>query len=41
MFFTDGKIEYAGFFGNDLLFLKWTNDLLNYYWSMAKNIVSL
>ncbi|NLE05059.1 MAG: helix-turn-helix domain-containing protein [Crenarchaeota archaeon] len=32
-----GKVDYAGFFGTDCAFLKWTEELFLYYWSKAKN----
>jgi predicted transcriptional regulator len=31
-----GRMDYAGFFGNDPTFLNWVKDLFLYYWEKAK-----
>jgi predicted transcriptional regulator len=33
---TDGRVDYAGFFGNDPAFHNWVKDLFLYYWDKAK-----
>jgi len=35
---TDGKLDYAGFSGDDPSFMKWANDLFLYYWEQAKRV---
>ncbi|MGD6934137.1 MAG: helix-turn-helix transcriptional regulator [Candidatus Bathyarchaeia archaeon] len=32
---ADGKVDYAGFMGDDPTFLKWVTDVFNYYWEQA------
>jgi predicted transcriptional regulator len=34
--FTDGRVDYAGFIGNDATFLNWVKDLFLYCWNTAK-----
>ncbi len=34
--FTDGRVDYAGFIGNDSTFLDWVKDLFLYYWERGK-----
>jgi predicted transcriptional regulator len=34
--FVEGRIDYAGFFGNDPEFLNWVKDLFSYYWDKGK-----
>jgi predicted transcriptional regulator len=34
--FLDGRMDYAGFSGNDLLFLAWARDLFLHYWEEAR-----
>ncbi|MFB3888481.1 MAG: helix-turn-helix transcriptional regulator [Candidatus Bathyarchaeia archaeon] len=34
--FTDGRPDYAAFFGNDPLFLDWVKDLFLHYWEKGK-----
>lgn len=36
--FTGGRIDYAGFFGKNQLFLNWTRDLFLHYWVKAKRL---
>jgi predicted transcriptional regulator len=31
-----GRVDYAGFFGNDSIFLNWVKDLFLYYWDREK-----
>lgn len=38
MLTMDGKLDYAGFFGGDLSFMKWANDLFLYYWNQTKRL---
>ncbi len=33
-----GRMDYAGFFGNDSLFLNWVKDLFLYYWEKGKRV---
>jgi predicted transcriptional regulator len=33
---TDGRIDYAGFFGSAPIFRNWVKDLFMYYWEKAK-----
>jgi predicted transcriptional regulator len=33
-----GRVDYAGFFGNDPAFLNWVKDLFEYYWNMGKRV---
>ena len=35
-----GRIDYAGFFGNDSAFHNWVKDLFMYYWEKAKRASS-
>ncbi len=35
-----GKWDFVGFYGNDPLFLKWTNDVYLYYWEQGKKWIS-
>jgi predicted transcriptional regulator len=35
---TDGRADYAGFFGTDTTFRKWVNDLFLHYWSTGKKV---
>jgi predicted transcriptional regulator len=30
--FTDGRMDYAGFYGDDEVFMAWVRDLFEYYW---------
>lgn len=34
--FIGGRVDYAGFSGNDPIFLKWVKDLFLYYWDKGK-----
>jgi predicted transcriptional regulator len=34
--FIGGRMDFAGFFGNDPMFLNWVKDLFLYYWDKAK-----
>lgn len=34
--FSGGRTDYAGFYGNDEVFLTWVRDLFNYYWERGK-----
>jgi len=34
--FIDGRVDYAGFSGNDPVFLNWAKDLFLYYWDRGK-----
>ncbi len=34
--FIEGRIDYAGFSGNDPTFMNWARDLFLYYWEKAK-----
>ncbi len=34
----DGRMDYAGFFGKDPMFLNWAKDLYLYYWDKGKRI---
>ncbi len=34
--FVDGRIDYAGFIGDDHAFLNWVKDLFLFYWDKAK-----
>ncbi len=34
--FLDGRVDYAGFIGNDDTFLRWVTDLFLYYWDKGK-----
>src|SRR3989304_5562883 len=34
--FNGGRMDFAGFFGNDPLFLNWVKDLFLYYWEKGK-----
>ena len=34
--FIEGRQDYAGFFGNDPIFLNWVKDLFLYYWEKGK-----
>ena len=34
--FLDGRVDYAGFIGNDPTFLNWVKDLFLYYWEKGK-----
>jgi len=34
--FTDGRMDYAGFFGRDPEFIGWAVDLFEHYWGMAR-----
>jgi predicted transcriptional regulator len=34
--FTGGRVDYAGFFGKDPVFLNWVKDLFLHYWSKGK-----
>jgi len=34
--FTGGRMDCAGFFGNDSTFLSWVKDLILYYWEKGK-----
>ncbi|MCW4017273.1 MAG: hypothetical protein NWF00_01095 [Candidatus Bathyarchaeota archaeon] len=34
--FVDGRVDYAGFFGDALAFLNWAKDLFLYYWNREK-----
>lgn len=34
--FIGGRIDYAGFFGKDPMFLNWIKDLFRYYWEKGK-----
>jgi predicted transcriptional regulator len=36
--FLDGRMDYAGFYGDDQEFLGWARDLFIYYWDRAKRI---
>jgi len=33
-----GRTDYAGFFGNDSIFLNWVKDLFLYYWDKGKRV---
>ncbi|HEV2225820.1 MAG TPA: hypothetical protein VGR56_03335 [Nitrososphaerales archaeon] len=33
---SDGRMDYAGFFGKDPVFLSWVKDLFLYYWDKGK-----
>ena len=33
---TDGKMDYAGFYGTDPVFHNWIKDLFTYYWDNAR-----
>jgi predicted transcriptional regulator len=34
--FIEGRVDYAGFFGKDPIFLNWVKDLFLYYWDRGK-----
>jgi len=34
--FIEGRVDYAGFFGKDPVFLNWVKDLFLYYWERGK-----
>jgi predicted transcriptional regulator len=34
----DGRIDYAGFFGKDPLFVNWAKDLFLHYWNKGKRV---
>jgi predicted transcriptional regulator len=34
--FKEGRVDYAGFFGQDPIFLNWVKDLFLYYWNKGK-----
>lgn len=34
--FKEGRVDYAGFFGKDPVFLNWAKDLFLYYWNKGK-----
>jgi predicted transcriptional regulator len=34
--FVDGRLDYAGFLGNDDVFRQWVKDLFLYYWEWGK-----
>jgi predicted transcriptional regulator len=34
--FLDGRVDYAGFIGDDPTFLNWVKDLFMYYWNTTK-----
>jgi len=34
--FIGGRMDFAGFFGNDPMFLNWVKDLFLYYWDKGK-----
>jgi len=34
--FNEGRLDYAGFSGNDPIFLNWAKDLFLYYWERGK-----
>ena len=36
--FLDGRVDYAGFIGNDPIFLNWVKDLFLYYWDKGKRV---
>ena len=33
---TEGRMDYAGFFSKDQMFVNWTGDLFQYYWDRGK-----
>jgi predicted transcriptional regulator len=34
---TEGRMEYAAFFGKDQLFVNWARDIFLHYWEIGKN----
>ena len=34
--FADGRMDYAGFFGDDPMFREWIEDLFLFYWGQGK-----
>jgi predicted transcriptional regulator len=32
----DGRMDYAGFYGGDMVFMAWVRDLFNHYWERGK-----
>ena len=35
--FIEGRVDYAGFYGNDDVFRGWIKDLLLYYWDKGRH----